>query len=869
MALNANTMSLLIILSAILLTGFTVSRKHKIRRLNFSSADLHAVRWTLKDVSNIGKILNKIDCPNTLIISHNTWYSHEDELTYSSKIVFVIRYFLPNLPPENLLLGSGYAKQYGNVEWSNQNHSLYIKTNLTLWTTRFASMESKKMRCLFTISINQNLKMHGTFANRSFWHFPWDLSYRTLTKISEHAGFYVLPLIFIETTKKLYLLSEYLETPDYRSYLTGFFKLSSPYTKIEIGMIHCVYKSSQFNHAIPNVRFCQDVYLCRHCAPASKFVLLRSGQLLTHSGLQTIFNNLAGFTKWYCLDFSQKYTEGDHENLFKVPVNFNPFLTARAETDFAIVIFKMLYSFLGNNQTIKFEISDSNFVKLAFNIPMNFNHLHRFRKNRFLHADYVFVADGGFDYITCYSTKRIAFGFYFQPFQMKLWTVTIGSLLLLVFFANWYLSSFKNSARHRFSIALYMWQVLLENGPVVPAKLLKRTACKIFLSTWLYLAIHLTNSYRGIITGSTTAAIPETTDLRSFHDIKCNVFSGRNCAKIYGNLRRNLQTKWDLLPVPSTAKHVNTFYHTSRIPKTEELWTGLCKTEICSIADEILSRQKSFKKRELAPSLGVGFAVLVEGIMSGRPLIDISESVYSWLGDREFINKLLKPAYKPSWESSVLEYFVSNIAQFWVPGRFSDGVGRHAFRSAVETEIVNCQNKSVLLLDYHKARSEFAYLSKHFPTKTFFISNKTLLKTSMAWKFVTLNGKDNRLLNYFVVLIQSGIYKVLSDFHLQGMYSMSRFQHTRNNSDYGRFVRPLGLNSNIGSVFYLCGVMLVIAMLAFVLQNLIFFRRYLKLKLTCVFIRIKELFKLSQSVALRWLVRVSVRCRIPRMVAYR
>lgn len=155
-------------------------------------------------------------------------------------------------------------------------------------------------------------------------------------------------------------------------------------------------------------------------------------------------------------------------------------------------------------------------------------------------------------------------------------------------------------------------------------------------------------------------------------------------------------------------------------------------------------------------------------------------------------------------EFFVLEYLKSFQANYWAPGRYAANSGQDSFRFAVEKEIINCYNKSVVILWSENIKSELSYLSRNYPTKTFFVSNSSLLKTSMAWRFAPMVGRDDLPFKLFVAIYQSGIYKVLRRIHQQGSQSMTRFKLTMNNSEYGRFVRPLGLKSNIGSVFFIC-----------------------------------------------------------------
>lgn len=131
-----------------------------------------------------------------------------------------------------------------------------------------------------------------------------------------------------------------------------------------------------------------------------------------------------------------------------------------------------------------------------------------------------------------------------HPFQSSLWFCTVFSFLLLSVAKKFCFKSFRYRLCQRFSAPFYLWHVLLETGPKMPTAISKHTVCRIIVFTWLFLALHLTNCYKGIITTGTTAPPPKLAVLHSFEDLYCKMDD--TCPKLFGTLNSYMYKHWQL-----------------------------------------------------------------------------------------------------------------------------------------------------------------------------------------------------------------------------------------------------------------------------------------------------------------------------------
>lgn len=72
---------------------------------------------------------------------------------------------------------------------------------------------------------------------------------------------------------------------------------------------------------------------------------------------------------------------------------------------------------------------------------------------------------------------------------------------------------------------------------------------------------------------------------------------------------------------------------------------------------------------------------------------------------------------------------LKNDNYYWVPRRLKENADAADYRASMELEILRCLNKMVLVLESREIDTEFDYLSKNYPSVTFFKGNRPLFET--------------------------------------------------------------------------------------------------------------------------------------------
>lgn len=374
---------------------------------------------------------------------------------------------------------------------------------------------------------------------------------------------------------------------------------------------------------------------------------------------------------------------------------------------------------------------------------------------------YVVVELEEYTFINCYGRPYVSFLYYLKPFQLNMWS---GLLVATAFLSA---ASYRVACESQmfgsksFSPVLYLVQALLEKGPILPRQIGNQFIFRITVGTWMLMALMATNGYKGLVTTGVLAPPPKVNEFTHLNDLVAHEYGKpKFVGKLFANLDTKCLHKWQNSTVPKSMKMaVFVSRHT-------------CGTEIMSrVRDE---------------SIFKWFARVMHNRRSGK------KTKYTFF-EKIFDDRL-----------------------FWIaPNRKSF---KNLYDSAVESEIVHCDDNIVLVGKRNFIEKEHAYLSMMYATKTFYVSkDKTATKT-VTWQFEHPKGSD--ILQKFVGLIENGIYIRVKVAHETLRHSGTRINFSRKNNNE-KVVKSLPMTSNVQMLFYVCGIFVVFSSVVIAMEEIL------------------------------------------------
>lgn len=202
-------------------------------------------------------------------------------------------------------------------------------------------------------------------------------------------------------------------------------------------------------------------------------------------------------------------------------LHFNPF--DRRKNFHRYIQAQLFYQLLlrGANVNLEFGISG----RLVSHVMSGSN---------MLSDQFIYIRQGGTQFLTCYEEKLLTFAFYQSPFKLELWLGIIVSLVAVVTSLTLFTKYYFNGKDHPPSFApwvLVLGTVFDEAGSI-PWRLELQTFHRLVFGSWALMAIFLTNCYTSIMITELNAPFPGTQP-ETFWDLVCGnrAISFRNITK--------------------------------------------------------------------------------------------------------------------------------------------------------------------------------------------------------------------------------------------------------------------------------------------------------------------------------------------------
>lgn len=745
--------------------------------------------WPIRYLENVGNLFDQISCSTIFVLSFNTHYSHDlTDIRMSNKVVLVQRIFFPK---SNRSLFKFFTTQKLfriklPLEISETDRILQ-DPNIDNIRISVNSIKFPRMKCLHAVALTTGHTINTKLSNTKYLFLTFYYTQKILIRVAEDFK-HVFQATFLElsasSTNLTKIAKEYQVYVEFKNVL------------MDSGFLLCPQITNGQYKFLLRISQCLYSLFCWECLPKPGIVVSFPNQnVVSNRVLEEKFYNTF-------IRNSVEYPVVEIESpRLHVSVNRplksngigdkNPILIASVgTTDFSILIVELICSAFGKNRTILREFSQK-----RPHIEVDMRLAYAFTRSAGARTINVVTGKRSYNFVTCFHKQSISFSFFFQPFQFGLWTGIVSSILCLFCFASSLLFSIKRKSNSKFSVLMYMWQTLLEIGPTIPKPVLKNQCVRCLMASWLYLALHITNGYKGILTTGSVAPLRQTTSLKSFLDFNCSFEElPSECPKMYGNLDSQVLDAW---------------IKQKSIRDTVQLRSFCKQTKIMPCFNDILSDILSVKSKKGDTLLGV----LVN---AATPIFNRFAQIISKHTSR--LPEKRQQYNIDNYSERVLN-MLYNKMYYWVPRKIGLNQNRFTFSASLEAELLQCSKKTVLFLESDQINKEIEYLSKNYPNKPFFKGENELLYTLTTWKFTY--ARNMILPETLVGFIQAGIYQKLRETYLQQYRGSGRFQFTKTNIEYGRFATPLSLASNISCVFIVCGGALVLTAFVFLAELLI------------------------------------------------
>ncbi|CAL8146283.1 unnamed protein product [Orchesella dallaii] len=564
------------------------------------------------------------------------------------------------------------------------------------------------------------------------------------------------------------------------------------YLNIHTGILDC------FDISITSVKElsnCNATYFCIHCVTPWQFISGNSSTLLNVTTFRS-FSKLIGTPKLWTV-----ITMGEMESIGLKNLPKNPFILSSKQQNapFQFAILSILLS----------ESNSS--IALVAHIDREFDGLNEILAEKRMSLDYKIDASGkferdfrqdllwqtsivsseGYNFITCYSTDRLIFSYYIEPFQIELWIALLVYLPILSVLTH-LLLIIKKCNKSDFNAYFFAYSSMIEYCYYVPDYLFRMHSVRIVLGLWLLISCIFTNGYKGLaITGVT--APPEKTSVKTIAELVDDNFDvmDYNLSDFdTGLFRFKIYT-------PLTVEYLDTWKRGEWDVNSN---TNINKTDLNSnSSSDYVDRVFTLKVNSVEY-----FPFGVESYNEFWKLVyKMDERLLKWNTNLYPLESFQKND-RPHMRALRLYTKLSTSMRYFVPKREVEPPQfSKSYEIAIERELLE-GDKQIAYIDYEeKVKREHDYLTGHYHHKTFFIGNQSFLKDWTVWQFD--NGRGSRLPAIFQLLIQNGIYKKLESSYKNIEFFGVRNEYTRIQAFKTKYerVKKLNLQSNLQTVFYM------------------------------------------------------------------
>ncbi len=424
------------------------------------------------------------------------------------------------------------------------------------------------------------------------------------------------------------------------------------------------------------------------------------------------------------------------------------------------------------------------------------------------------IRKSGYNFLTCYYYNYRSWQYYLEPFQLELWIVLISYLTLLAIYLHVTLVV-RNQYKSNFSPYFFVYSTMLEYAYGVFSYIFELPTMQILIGMWLLLSCIFTNAYKGIaITGVT--APKSKSSINSFFDI---------------------------YPYQTLSTDQFQFQDTYEF----QVFTDLSPNDLD--AWKTWNSSKMFNKYTEGSKQSINYSSL-NILPAPVQLSAIMESGHLFFSRHK--HNFTKQHYETYWEKLQLLFNLGQLNMYQVPRPDNRSKYAAIYDIAIEREITNSSKKIIYVSDEIKIKSDFEYYSRHYYYKKFFKGKESILMEPVLWEFE--NPRGSKLVYYFKKLLESGIYSQIKWFYNRQVYSGLRLEYTRSAVEKThKLVRPLDLNSNLQTIFYV--FLIGNAVSVFIIVNeinhtvnlikfiLLCFRSFLVSILNAIICKCKRLFK--------------------------
>ncbi|OXA41485.1 hypothetical protein Fcan01_23849 [Folsomia candida] len=343
-------------------------------------------------------------------------------------------------------------------------------------------------------------------------------------------------------------------------------------------------------------------------------------------------------------------------------------------------------------------------------------------KSEIVHLDARFASvvtkSRSLNFLSCYEDKYISFQFYLTPFPSSLWVAVLTTLTILIVLMTVYkLIALPTDVTLFTSIWLPFVAILLDDATSVPKKVEVSQFFRIIFSAWCPAAVLLTNCYSSLMISELNAPLRGYTP-DTFEDVICEKSLLSKHTGFYVNITdmnfSMILENWDKVRDPFESTDPNCFRF---IMVQDHSCEGI--PSFAYFQNDISYWVKKIRTNRIRRDELIEFLTL---------------SPKHILASREMA-KFLKASGRS----------FANMAEY---------------QGYAEKGLSHCE-KSILIGENNQIDIEFEYYRGKYPHRKFYKGRGNMRPGSRAWTFE--GGGGSRVLNYFVGLVESGIYSRLEE----------------------------------------------------------------------------------------------------------
>jgi hypothetical protein len=424
-----------------------------------------------------------------------------------------------------------------------------------------------------------------------------------------------------------------------------------------------------------------------------------------------------------------------------------------------------------------------------------------------LRGQHVLVDNTETGFLSCYSTPKLKFQMYLQPFHLEVWIALVLCCSSITVIIGLYNRQFNIS--QSFSPFFFFFSTLLEEPYSVPSKLWNSRVFKSFTATWLLTAMLFTNLYIGLMITDVVAPLKGDV-LKTFNQFllkDVDLFKQDLVSLTYEILKF-----WKFNYTQSSrGSHMG-------IPSIDE--------KVC----DVQFNSKDFAYHHSQFHGANTFALLQSPLRTcagSKPSIEIQKQLIS--------NPWMYTGFSYLWDQ-INTYLASetNLVTAKLTIAFLSGSKRHYpndpkfvmpgdqdiplyLDAAIEKEIVDCK-QSVFIGNKDDLRYELDYLRTYYPKAGLYLSNDTFEKGDLKpnlWVFD--NAGKSAVPYYFKQLIEAGVRQLIIGLRKHSFYLMrrkgSKFVQLSHSTE-----SHLGTTGSIQTIFIIWFAFCLLATFAFIFE---------------------------------------------------